>query len=145
MEAKEALSIVRLNNEALTRPGTKEEFERLTPQGKLTNLGRRIANITERDPEKNANFRWSQAKIEENDGAGVSLELSAHYPFTETTDDIDSDNPFTLLATWLDGKHVIRSEEIEGYYVTTLAVPDNLDQLFARLEESVTAFEQSVA
>lgn len=124
-------------------PTANEEFERCTNESKLSLLGSRMHPITEILPKGKHNYRKFTHTFTAEDGSALKLEITVAYKavFDDPDPDrVDPDSASYIVVLWSSGGHDLMIEQMDAAFIRD-HTPEEVTNMFNRLEETVTAAE----
>lgn len=144
MELKHALALAETKREIIEAPGQKQEFEELSPQDKLLQLGNRmlaIGSTLTNDP----NVYFIGFSFQTEEGTHYSLELAAEFAYEcGSAGELDLQSLSSVRALWTAEDGISLMDEQVKKVDLASHDPDEVTNALSRLEESVSEAERFV-
>jgi hypothetical protein len=124
-------------------PAGNGEFESLSQEEKLRQLGSRLAAITVQNPEDALHHRVFNGSLAAENGSKIELILEAYYDHPHTGV-LLPETCHSVKATWLIGGQYLAIEQF-GPTFADVSDPEEAINILSRLEETMVVAEGTQA
>lgn len=142
MDLTSAKALSRFRGAIEQAPSNKKEFERNPNQWKMSQLGARMFSITKLLPKGNHNYRKFTHTFTAEDSSTLKLEMTLAYK--TSNNEVDIDGAYYIVALWSSGGQELMIERMDEAFISDHS-PDEVTNMFNRLEETVTVAEEAYA